>query len=287
MLTKFKYIRPKTIDEALEILNTPENTAIISGGTDLLVQNRARLVEPNTVVDVKEIPELKQIRETDTDILLGSAVTFSMIIESDIVRKHANVLTQAAQCVGSPQIRNQGTIGGNAQTASPAGDGLVALCGMDAEVELVSLSGVRRMPVKQYVVGPGKTVKQHNELIKGFIIRKQEWDFSRFFKVGRRKALAISIVNGVINLSFDDEKNISSARITLGAVAPTPVQIADLEKELMGKRYSDELGTLIREKVLAAVAPISDIRGSKEYRSYIAAVRCDRIIKEAASMRGC
>ena len=112
----------------------------------------------------------------------------------------------------------------------------------------------------------GKTVKQHNELIKGFIIRKQEWDFSRFFKVGRRKALAISIVNGVINLSFDDEKNISSARITLGAVAPTPVQIADLEKELIGKRYSDELGAY--QKSACRVAPIL-IFGSKEYQSCI------------------
>lgn len=286
MLTKFKYIRPDSLEETLEILNTTENIAIMSGGTDLLVQNRAKLVEPNAVVDIREIRELKQIKETNTTILLGSAVTFSRITESDIIRKHANVLTQAAQRIGSPQIRNQGTIGGNVQTASPAGDGLVALCGMDAEIELISLDGIRRIPIKEYVVGPGKTIKEHDELIKGFVIKKQKWGFSRFFKLGRRKALAISIINGVININFNDNMDMSSVRITLGAVAPTPIQLADLERALPGNRYSEEVSSLIREKVSEAIAPISDIRGSKEYRRYIAAIMCDRLVKEAAGCGG-
>lgn len=286
MLSKFKYVKPRNLEEALEVLNTAENAAIVGGGTDLLVQNRAELVEPSVVVDVKEIHELKQIQETDKSVLLGSAVTFSRIIDSDVIGKHASVLMQASQHVGSPQIRNQGTIGGNVQTASPAGDGLVALYGMDAEIELISLDGVRRIPIQEYVVGPKKTIKKQNELIRGFVIEKQKWGFSRFFKLGKRNALAISIVNGVINIAFDDDMKVSSARITLGAVAPTPIQLTNLERALLGKKYSEELSGLIRQKVHETIEPISDIRASKKYRRYIAAIICDRIFKEASGYGG-
>lgn len=159
MLSKFTYIKAKTLEEAVNYLAKEENASIISGGTDLLVQVRNKINKPNTIIDVKEIPDLAQIIETPEEVFIGGAVTFSEIIDSDIISTRFLLLKQAAQKVGSPQIRNIGTIAGNVQTASPAGDGLLAMFGLEAKIELISTKGERKVLIEDFIIGPKKPVE--------------------------------------------------------------------------------------------------------------------------------
>lgn len=287
-LPAFNYIKPTTFKETLVYLKEMKtNTEIMAGGTDLLVQVRAKAKKPDTIVDVKDISDLKVIKETPKDVYIGSTVTFSEILKSNIIGIQCPVLKEAAQKYGSPQIRNIGTIGGNVQTASPAGDGLVALFALEAEVDLISPESERKVLIEDFIRGPQKTSKRPNELLKGFNITKRNWNFQTFFKIGRRNALAISVVNGVINLSFDATKRkITDARIVLGAVAPTPIRLKSAEELLRGEKYRNTLGQEFRDIIKKSISPISDVRASKEYRSYIAGVMCDRIVKQAVKYGG-
>lgn len=285
MLRKFKYLKPETLELAIEYLaEEGENAALLSGGTDLVVQIRAKMINAETVIDVRELPELRTISQNQEEVIIGGAVTFSELIESDIIRDYFPALRQAALKVGSPQIRNLGTIAGNVQTASPAGDVLVALFGEEAEVKLVSKNGERTVLIQNFITGPKKTNKKPDELITGFKLKKKSWDYEEFFKIGRRNALAISVLNGVIKLDFDENNNVSDALIVLGAVAPTPVRIKAAE-ELKGQSYTEELGKELQDIVKKSISPISDIRAGKEYREYMAAVKCNRIISGAFERR--
>jgi len=279
MLKKFTYIKPKTIKEALD--NLKNDALPLAGGTDLLVRIRAKICNPKSVIDIHEISELREIYEHPQELFIGGAVTFSELIEFNTIGNYLSILKQAAQTVGSPQIRNMGTIAGNVQTASPAGDGLLALFGLEAKVHLISTNNERTLPIEEFVIGPNKTDKKSNELIKGFTILKNNWDYQKYFKIGKRNALAISIVNGVVNLNIDKNKKINDACIILGAVAPTPIRLNAAEELLVGNTYTSKLACEFRKTIKNLILPISDIRGSREYRKYIASVICDRIVSNA------
>jgi len=279
MLKKFTYVKPKTIKEAL--YNLKNDALLLAGGSDLLVRIRAKICNPKKIIDIHEISELREIYEDPKELFIGGAVTFSELIEFNIIGNYLSILKQAAQTVGSPQIRNIGTIAGNVQSASPAGDGLVALFGLEAKVNLISANNERTLPIKEFVIGPNKTDKKPNELIKGFTILKKNWDYQKFFKIGKRNALAISIVNGVVKLNIDENKKITDACIILGAVAPTPIRLKSAEELLVGNTYTSKLAYEFRETIKKSILPISDIRGSKEYRKYIVGVMCDRIVSNS------
>ncbi|WHH60482.1 xanthine dehydrogenase family protein subunit M [Petroclostridium sp. X23] len=281
MLVKFDYARCDSINDLLDVLsNSGKNIGLIAGGTDLLVQIRSKLVKPDAVISIKDIPELTEIKETAHDITVGAAVSFSEIIGSSVIHDNFPVLQDASGYIGSPIIRNLATIGGNVQTASPAADGLAALYSLDAQVVLVSPRGERLLKIEDFVIGPKKTARAKDELIKAFRIPKIKWDMEKFFKVGKRNALAISIVNGVVRAAFEDGRKIKEARVVLGAVAPTPLRLRQAENFLQGKEYTDELGKELRKIIQDSISPISDIRASKEYRKYIAGVMCDRVISD-------
>lgn len=280
MIPKINYKKAKSLNEASVYL-AEKNSKLLSGGTDLLVQIRSNLCGLDTLIDIKGLSELNQIIEKDSEIFIGSAVTFSKIIESKIINEKLPILIQAAKKVGGPQIRNQATIGGNVQTASPAGDGLVALFALEAEVELVSQLNERKVSIKNYITGPKQTDKKQDEIIRGFWIPKRNFDYQSFFKVGKRNALSISIVNGVIGLNIDKNKIITEALIVLGAVAPTPVRIENAENLIKGKQYNEEISAKLQEEIMSMISPINDIRASKEYRGYISAVICENIIIES------
>ncbi len=276
----FTYVKPISLSEALQHLNT-NDVIVISGGTDIMIQLRYKSISPTKLVDVKDLEELKLIEEKGNTIYIGGAATFSQIVENDIIKNNFPTLVEAAQEVGGPQIRNVGTLAGNVQTASPAGDGLLALCALDATVELVSEKGSREVSIRDFVIGPKKTIKRHDEIIKCFKVKKQDWDYEKFFKVGKRNALAISIVNGIIKINFNEDETIKEARVVLGAVGPTPKRLERAEKYLVGKTCQEETIEELKSIVSNDISPISDIRGSSEYRKHIAAVNCGRYIKLA------
>lgn len=279
MYADFKYHSPGSAEELFGLLTSGlEAPLIYAGGTDLLVWLRAKKVLGKNVVDIKRLPELNGIEQTGDGISIGAATSFYDILSSETVAKYAPALRDAAAHVGSVQIRYKATLGGNIQTASPAGDGLVSAMGLGGEVGLLSPTGERRLPLEEFVLGPQKTALGPDEIIARIYIPKREWSFQCFFKVGRRNALAISVVNGVVALDVSESGKIQRARITLGAVAPMPVRIHAAEKMLTGSQLSSLDLEQVMQAVRGNIQPISDVRASAEYRSYIAGIMVKREI---------
>lgn len=279
MYASFAYTRPKSLGELYELLG--QGGWIYAGGTDLLVLLRSGKISTDRLIDVKEIPELQGIREENGKIIIGAACCFTEISENTLVREKLPGLAAGCRAVGSPQIRNKGTLGGNIQNSSPAGDGLNAAYALGAAVKLLSAAGGRLVPLTEFIQGPRKTLLQPGEVLVEVQLPTQEWTYQKFFKVGRRNALAISVVNGLVALTCNGDSTIRRARISLGAVAPTPIQLTVAEEYLAGRFLDAETLFGVEELIRASVKPISDIRASKEYRSYIAGVSVRRALVEA------
>ncbi len=271
------YFAPETVEEALNYLS-PANSANgrrvrpIAGGTDLMVQLRERLVQTDTLVDVSGIPELKRIwvDEDEHRLHIGAAVTYTQLIESELIHQYAYLLAETSRVIGGKQIQHMGTIGGNLGNASPAGDTLPCLYALEAEVTLASLAGERQVAMSDYMLGAGKTVVRPNELITkvSFDVLPENAG-SAFTKLGLRHSQAISVVD-VAAVVFIGEGRIADVRVALGSVAPTIVRSPDVERMLMGQTPSDELLDRAAEVARQSITPITDIRGSARYRLYVA-----------------
>ncbi len=281
MYGTLEYLCPTSLQELFQLMESyKDEAAIYAGGTDLLVLLRSGKVSFKYLIDVKKIPELNGINETEKVISIGSVSRFIDIQNSLLVNRWAKALSQASNQVGSVQIRFKGTLGGNIKTASPAGDGLNAAWALDAQIGLLSVNGERILPLTKFILAPRKTVILPGEVIARIYIPKREWSYQNFFKVGRRNALAISVVNGAVALEVDKNGTIKDSRISLGSVAPTPLRITKAEQLLMGKELHElpleELTRIVQE----SVSPISDIRAGAEYRAYMAGVLVKKQIVE-------
>lgn len=276
MYCTFDYLQPDSLHALYDAMDSRGNLLrLYAGGTDLLVLLRARKISCTALADIKMIPDLHGICETENTISIGAASTFSDIADHPLIAKYAPALSAAAGKVGSTQIRFKGTLGGNIMNASPAGDGLCACYGLHASVELASRSGMRMIPITSFLLAPRKTAIAPGEVLTRIHIPKNMFPLQEFFKVGRRNALAISIVNGTVGLKISGGV-IRQASIVLGAVAPTPVHIQAAENCLTGQSLSIPLLQKIETLVQEGICPISDIRASAEYRSYIAGVMVRR-----------
>lgn len=280
MYAQFEYLRPKSMQELLTLLAEKRaGTLLYGGGTDILVDLRAGKSSASRIIDTKCVKELHVITEKQDCISIGCAVTLSEIAGHPLVCRWAPALAQGAGQVGSVQIRNKGTLAGNVQTASPAGDALNGAYALDGVAVLLSERGERRVPLCEYICGPRRTQRMEDELLKAVEIPKSGWTFQRFFKVGRRNALAISVVNGAVALKAETGM-VTDARISVGAVAPTPLRIRAAEDLLRGKALTAELAAQAAELVTASVHPISDLRASAEYRAYMAGIMVKRQLTE-------
>ena len=280
MYAQFEHLRPTSLQELLsQLAQRQQGTLLYGGGTDILVDLRSGKKQATRLLDTKCIQELHMVRESETCISVGCSVTLSEISANPVVNQWALALAQGAGKVGSVQIRNKGTLAGNVQTASPAGDAVTAAYALDGVAVLLSESGERRVPLYEYICGPRRTQLAEDELLAAIEIPKRKWTFQRFFKVGRRNALAISVVNGAVALEVE-QGVVRDARICVGAVAPTPLRIQKTEALLQNKELSADLAAQIAEMITAAVNPISDLRASKEYRAYMAGIMVKRQLLE-------
>lgn len=277
MYEQFLYEKPKSTEEALALMRDAcDDFTIYAGGTDVLVKLRAEKLHISLVIDIKDLPGLREISETEDEIRIGAAVTHSEIQDNALIRDWYPALCHAVSEIGSVPIRNKATLGGNIQNASPAGDGVIAAFALDAQVEAVSAEGMRRIPLAGFFLNPDSTLLAPGEILTTVILPKRRWSDQRFFKVGRRNALAISVVNGTVALDFAEDKTVSDCRIALGAVAPTPIRIRQAEQRLLGHKLNEALIEEVVACVRETVRPISDIRASAEYRQYIAGVQVKR-----------
>jgi len=268
-MEKFKYLKPKTIEEALCYLDeNVDEKKVIAGGTDLMVKLRRNTIDPDLIIDISEIEDLKGIFRKDGFIVVGAATTLTEIAESPLLKEYCPILPQAAASVGAVQIRNRGTIGGNIANASPSADTVPALVALGAEATLMSRGQERKVSLEEMYLGPGKTLIKPNELLTSLSFPEPEGSWGGvFFKLGKRKAQAISIVNGAVQIRVDDTRSrFKDARIALGAVAPTVLRIREAEESLMDREISCENIKKAAEIVRSKISPITDVRATAEYR---------------------
>ncbi len=264
------YAAPRSLDQAVELLRAG-NVTILAGGTDLMPQSQiGKLRFRPVLINIRRIPELRGISQTDKTVRIGALATITELLGSELVRTRLNALWQACDHFASDQLRNASTIGGNICNASPAGDTLVPLLALDARVVLASKPNgtvaTRTVPLAEFFVGPGKTRRADAELLVAVEIPLPLADFiSEFFKFGTRPALDISTISIGIGAIWSD-RILRNVRVAFGAVAPTPIRAPATEAALEGKKLDD---ATIRAAVDAAdqeIHPISDVRASDWYR---------------------
>ncbi|MEA1928681.1 MAG: xanthine dehydrogenase family protein subunit M [Candidatus Auribacterota bacterium] len=282
---KFNYKKVRTLQEALDILReSNESTGILAGGTDLLVMIQEKLISPAMVLDISGLDELREIEELDDGrIRLGALVTHGRIAESALLEEKAIPLVEACTEVGSPQIRNLGTIGGNLVMASPSGDSLPALYVLGAEIVLSSTEGERVLPIEDFLIGVKKSVIRPDELLVAVIFPGMLPEDRGFFrKLGQRKALAISKVSTAAVISFGDGV-IASSRIALGAVATTVIRTPRTESFLAGRALTPEVISEAAGICSEESRAITDIRSNAAYRDEMAGLLLSRGLEEIAA----
>jgi len=283
-----QYFAPQKIEEALEILSKyGKEIKVIAGGTDLLIQYYDRLYEVGYWLDLKNIKELKEIKIYQNQIEIGAMVTHTQLEKSEDIKKYFPILSQAAADIGSPQIRNRGTIGGNIVNASPAGDLLAPLMAYDAQFRLLSIQGEKLVPAEEFFIGPKKTILESAQLLTQITLPlPKKKTYGCWIKIGKRKALIIAtIALALIVEMAEDNKTVKDARICLGSVAPTPIEIKEIREKVIGKKFSEldfnQLGQIVEDKI----SPIDDIRGTREYRKDVAKNIMINALEEISSAR--
>ena len=272
----FQFINPKSLTEALQYLNQYGKEAkIIAGGTDLLVQLRNeddKITGVKYLVYIDSLPKLKRI-EIDKDyILIGATVNHVEMASSEQIGAKSNFLSKAASMIGSPQIRNRGTIGGNLVNASPAADMAAPLLTLDAVIQIESIREKRDVKLKDFFLGPGQTVLKENEIVIGIKFKKSDLEKSgTFIKMGQRNAMTIAIASIAVNLEVR-QNIIIHIRVAAGSVAPTPIRLNAVEEFLENKEINNKLLEEAMKKVSEEVCCISDIRASAEYRRYVSGI---------------
>jgi xanthine dehydrogenase FAD-binding subunit len=241
----------------------------MAGGTDLLVA--AGRHGPCDVALLEGIPGLDGVDLRDGHVRLGAMATHADLARHPLVRRHLPVLAQALAVLGSPLVRNMGTLGGNIVTASPAGDTLPPLYVLDAQAEVSSREGVRRAPIGEFILGPGRTALEPGSLITAVHIPlPPQGCLHHFEKVGRRDALAVAVASLAALIVLDGDGRVAQARIAAGSVGLTVVRCHEAQARLLGRRLDREALVEAGEAVRRAVSPLDDIRATADYRRKVA-----------------
>jgi CO/xanthine dehydrogenase FAD-binding subunit len=253
-------LTPRSFAEALRLKAERPDARPIQGGTDLMVELNFDRSRPDAILNLNEVPELRGWSRENGALRLGAGLTYTAAMESRL-SDLLPALAEASRTVGSPQIRNRGTVGGNLGTASPAGDALPPLLVERAEVECASVRGVRRLPLAEFVTGVKRTALEPDELITAVWLEPSRAP-QTFMKVGPRNAMVIAVVS--LAVSADDE-----LRASFGSASPRPVLVT---------APRDEAATF-PERVAAAAAPIDDVRGTAAYRRHALRVLTKRALE--------
>ena len=280
----FGYVSAKDLDHAIALLGEHGARAkILAGGTDLLVELKHATHDPELIVDVSRLRELKDIAIVDDGLHIGALATHSDIMNSPVIRDMFPALVEAAHSIGAVQTRNLGTLGGNLVTCVPSMDSGPALIALDASVTVASTEGQRRMPLFELFVGPRKTSLKPGDLLVDIIIPKENLGKpAAFEKFGLRKGQALALVNVGASFWIDREKSVLVApRIALGAVAPTVMRAPKAEAFLDGCKISAEVMAEAGRIAAMEAKPISDFRASADYRRDLVAVLVKRALANA------
>jgi CO/xanthine dehydrogenase FAD-binding subunit len=274
------YSRPKTLDAALYVL-AQNGGQILSGGTDFFPALGDRPA-PDRVIDISGITEIKGIAVEENDIRIGGLTTWSQLVATPLPRCFDG-LKSAAREIGGIQIQNRGTVGGNLCNASPAADSVPPLLALDAEVELVSTAGTRRVSLADFIVGNRKTVRRPDEILANVIVpRTLDGAASAFLKLGARRYLVISIVMVAAVVKTDNAGRVTDARIAVGSCSAVARRLTLLERALVGVPARNGLGATALAEHLAQLSPINDVRATATYRNDAALTLVGRVLEACA-----
>ncbi len=287
MIIPVEILAPDTWEDALAMKAAHPSALAIAGGTDVMVELNFDRTRPEAIIDLTRVAELREWGAEDGRLRIGAGVSYTRLI--DELGDRLPGLAIASRTVGSPQIRNRGTVGGNLGTASPAGDALPPLYVSDAEVELASTGGTRRVPVTEFIVGPKRTSAREDELIAAFHLPAAA-GAQQFAKIGTRNAMVIAVCS--LSLAIWPERRAVCACI--GSAGPTPIRATEAEAFGAGEldwdgraALSDAALQRFGELVAGAAAPIDDVRGSAAYRRHALGVLARRTLAWAWEEQRC
>lgn len=240
-MKQFLYDAPDTVEQAVNLLEkATDSTHIIAGGTDIVLDLRSGRVVPDRVININKVHELKYVKSENGLIRIGALSTFTELEEDELLNKKAKALVTACSSIGSPQIRNLGTIGGNIANASPAADSVAALMILDASVVLKSTKEERILKLSEFYENGRPKIRKDEILTEIFFEEPSENTATCFTKLGRRKALAIVVLSAGALIEKDENNICTKAHLVLGAVARSPMRLYDIEKKLVGKEINAE-----------------------------------------------
>ncbi len=284
MISPIQYICAENIEAALAALqNSRHVNRLLAGGTDLIIELRKRQEQqPVCLIDISRISELQAISQNRNGIQIGAAVTHALLITNPLIRQWAPLLAEAAATIGSVQIRNRGTIGGNICNASPCADTAPVLLVLEAQVEIQSRQESRLIPLADFLTAPYRTILQPEEMaIKFHLAALPENSGSAFIKLGRRATMTIARMNVAVVLQGNAQNKLSDVRIAVGSVMPTAARVAAAEKLLRDQKPSVELFQAAGAKVAQEMVRVTGCRWSTPYKEPVIAVLVQRALSLA------
>jgi carbon-monoxide dehydrogenase medium subunit len=283
-IAPFEYIRPNSLDELFDALNQFGGKAkLIAGGTDLTIALKERLISPEVIIDLNRLrTTLSGIVATNSGLRIGAMTTYTELETNPSVQRYAWALSEAASQVGTYQIRNLGTIGANLANGSPAADTAPPLIALSAKVNLQSSHGERSMPIEDFITGVKKTAIRSDELITSVQIPMNDLLSSSWMRSAKRNENVISVVSvGVASEIHGNQ--FGKSRISLGAVAPTPILAKESSSELSDSPINPETIEAVSKLAKDESKPITDVRASAEYRKHLVYVLTKRTINKIVS----
>jgi CO/xanthine dehydrogenase FAD-binding subunit len=282
-MVDLRYEAPETLQAAVALLAGASGPArILAGGTDVIVQMETDLIEPQLLVDIKKIPEVRQIKAENGGFRIGAAASGMEIMQHAALCKAWPGVIDGVKLIGSIQVKGRASVGGNLCNGSPAADSVPAMIAAGAVARIIGPDGTREVPVEEIPTGPGKTSLKKGEIIASFFLSaRPAHSGDAYQRFTPRTEMDIAVVGVGVNLTLDGSGICTAARFALGAVAPTIMLVKEAGAALVGTKVDDAALERLAKAASAACRPIDDKRGTKEYRIKVAGVLAKRTAQQA------
>lgn len=283
-MKNFEFAKPATLKELLDIKKEHKGKCLIlAGGTNLYVYLKDRLFTEGVITDINGIDELKGVAVKDGYLEIGSGEYIASLLESDLLKKHLPMMAEALKAFANPLVRNMSTIGGNIADCSPIADTAPTLLVLKAEAVVADSAGERSIPMDEYFVGPRKTSMKDTEVLTKVRIPIPQHGCGKFTKLGLRKGTSCSVTSVAVWLETEGKK-VSDIRIAMGGVAAKPLRVKETEGAFKGAELNLEGIKALSENLKKEIKPISDVRGSAEYRLGVSANLLARTVADVAGL---
>lgn len=278
----YAYVAPDSIDEAVALLSEyagqGKRAQVLAGGTDLLVQMRSVDNSPRTIVDIKQLAETNKLDIGASETFIGAAIPCAVLNENADLKALFPGLVESADLIGSTQIQGRASIGGNLCNASPAGDTIPALIAVAATCVITGVNGTRELAVEDFVTGVGTNVLEDGEILVGLkVANPGPRSSDAYLRFIPRTEMDIAVAGAGVSLTLDDDGTCTAARVAIGAVAPTVLLVPAAADALIGTKVDDAALAAAAAACTEASSPITDKRGTVEYRRKVVGVLCKRV----------